>query len=81
MVEGYAHRPGEAVTEEQGGTAKRAGKLYSSPPLPESTIITTIMTTRIFNRVQLFGASHIQTVQGIPTFKLSKAKTWEWTKI
>ena len=58
MADECAHRPGKVVTEEQGGVIKRAGKLYLSLPVPESTIINTIMTSRLFNKVLLFGASH-----------------------
>lgn len=50
---------GEGNKEEE----QRAGKLYSSLPVPESTIITTIMTTKLFNKDPLFGASNVQTVQ------------------
>lgn len=68
MVEGCAHRQG-AVTREQVGITSGAGKIHLSLPVPESTTITTIVMSRLFNKAPLLRAYHIPTVQGISTFK------------
>lgn len=46
---------------------KRAEKLHLSLPFPESTIIIAIITAILLNKAPLFGACHIQTVQGTHT--------------